>query len=147
VTQRRTVPPGARGRRLANTPLVSLVVASTGPVDRLRHCLARLIPLAQEHGVELVVCRKGGMDEYRELTETYPSVLFMPAGDDVTHAQARGVGLSATEGDVVAVLDDTDELDPAWLKRILTPADARGEADQPRLDWASWFAAKNVELP
>lgn len=145
MSQRRTIPPGQRGRRLASTPLVSVVIASTGPREQLERCLARVIPVVQSRGVELVVCRQCPMAEYQALTDAYPAVLFMPVGDDVPAAQVRGVGLSATEGDVVAVINDDGELDPAWLDTIMTP-DRPLEREEQR-DWEAWFAHRAVELP
>lgn len=145
--QRRSVPPGARGRRLADMPMVSIVVASTGPRERLERALGAMVPAAQARGVELVVCRPCSVEEYRSLEAAFPSVLFMPAPDNASHAQVRGIGLSATEGDVVAVLDDDGTLDADWLERLTTPRTDQTPHEGPRVDWVAWFAGKNVVLP
>lgn len=145
MSQRRTIPPGQRGRRLASTPLVSVVVASTGSREQLDRCLARVIPAVQSRGIELVVCRQCSMAEFQALTEAYPAVLFMPVADDASAEQVRGVGLSATEGDVVAVINDDGSLDEAWLDTIMSPERSL-ELDEQR-DWGPWLARRGVELP
>lgn len=96
-------------------PKVSVVVASTQPADALGRFLTWLLPMCNARSIEIVVARNCPIDEYHALEKAWPSVLFMPAQDDATIRQLRVAGLSAAEGDIVTIVEDTWTLDDEWL--------------------------------
>src|SRR5262245_30165860 len=89
----RGLPPGERVMRLAKEARHSIVVAATGPRERLEALLRELVPACMSRGTELVVARACSPGEYRELAGTFPAVLFMPAADGSTPRQLRALGL------------------------------------------------------
>ncbi|HEY2805658.1 MAG TPA: hypothetical protein VGI92_07355 [Gemmatimonadales bacterium] len=111
----RRLPPGHRGLRLGGAPTTSVVVASTRGRDVLDRLLGWLQPACQTRSIEIVVARSCPPDEYHALETAYPSVLFMPAPDGANARQLRFVGLSAADGDIVTLIDDTMTMDEDWL--------------------------------
>jgi len=119
MDENRGLPPGARGRRLADAPTTSVVVASAGDRAALERCLAALLPQCAEHGVEVVVARSCSKEEYQSLAAAHPSVLFMPAATQSTPGQLRAVGTSAADGDIVYLTDDARIEPPGFVAERL----------------------------
>jgi len=135
VTSRRSLPPGSRGLRLSDTPLYSIVVASQGEAARLHTLLAALVPVCRDRGAEVVAVRACSTDEFRDWQRGYPSVLWMPAPDTATAKQLRVAGLTACEGDIVALVSDAIANDEAALAGLLAgqAAPAGGRVGRPEL--------------
>jgi hypothetical protein len=125
VNERRSIAPGHRGLRLSNAPTASVVIASVRDRASLDATLASLLPDCVERNVEVVVARSGTPTEYRDLERAYPSVLFMPGPDRATVRQLRAAGLSAAEGDIVCLIEDTGPVDAEWLADLLAHARQR----------------------
>jgi hypothetical protein len=142
----RGLPPGARNRRLADAPLVSVVVASRAERALLDACLGALVPQCNRCGAELVVARAGAS---AELQAAYPSVLWIGAPQDTTLPALRAIGMAAAEGDVVALTEDHCVPAPDWLGQIVAaqrsgPDVVGGMMENARrdraVDWAAYFA-------
>jgi hypothetical protein len=118
VTSRRSLPPGSRGLRLSDEPVISVVLASRQGRPQLEERLAVLAPACAGRAVELVVARACPVTEFRALQQAWPTVLWMPAPDSATPAQLRAAGMSAAEGDVVGLLDDTTPADEDWVAEL-----------------------------
>ena len=114
----RGLPPGERVMRLAKEPRHSIVVAASGPRQRLEALLRELVPACRSRGAELVVARACSPAEYKELAGTFPAVLFMPAADGSTPRQLRALGLTAADGDVVTFVDDDRALTAQWVDEV-----------------------------
>jgi hypothetical protein len=91
------------------------VVASSRDRALLDATLASLLPGCLACGIEVVVARACTNTEYRSLEVAYPTVLFMPGPDDATVRQLRAAGISAADGDIVSLVEDTGPVDEAWL--------------------------------
>lgn len=113
--ERRNLPPGSRGLRLTDKPTYSLVLASTASRAVLEQWLAALGPVCLQRGVEIVVARSTSAEEFRDLQEAHPGVLFMPGPDNSTPRQLRGYGLAAADGDIVILAEDGRAPDPEWI--------------------------------
>lgn len=111
----RGLPPGARGLRLASEPTFSVVLASTRPRGELEACLRTLVEDCRAIGVELVVVRSTTPAELASLATAHPYALFMPAPDGSTVRQLRAIGITAADGDVVALLEDGRGVAPGWV--------------------------------
>lgn len=118
MTDQRNLPPGHRGLRLAGAPTHSVVVASARDRGALDRFLGELLPVCQARSIEVVVARNCDVTEYRELERAYPKVLFMPGPVNATLRQLRASGLSAADGDIVSLIDDSKAIDPAWLAEL-----------------------------
>lgn len=118
MTSRRSLPPGSRGLRLSDAPSLSVVVASQSARPVLEACLRALVAPCRARGIEVVVARACGVEEFQGLQEAWPAVLWMPAADGATGTTLRVAGLSAADGDIVALVDDRDPLDEPWVAEL-----------------------------
>lgn len=142
------VPPGARGVRLADSPSVTVVVASCRERGLLDACLASLRSQCKEHGADIVVARAGPPPEVAELQAAYPDVRFVAAPPEATIPQLRGQGLAEADGDIVALTEDHCVAAPDWIAQLAAApgqsdvvGGAMGNAQRERaLDWAAYFS-------
>lgn len=120
----------------AGGPAIAVVLASTGSRNWLGDCLAVLAPECLRNGADLIVARAGSATAIRELSEAYPYARFIGAPPKTTTRELRRMGVAACAGDIIALLDDTDEgslPNEHWMERLgWRPADSAGgrrEAD------------------
>jgi hypothetical protein len=104
--------------RLSDAPIVSIVLASQRPRAELEARLAVLAPACAGRAVELVVARACPVPEFRSLQQAWPTALWMPAPDNATVAQLRAAGMSAAEGDVVGIMDDSMTAGENWVAEL-----------------------------
>ncbi len=145
-------PPGARGPRLADTPTISVVVASRAERGLLEACLASLLPQCAEHGAEIVVAR-AGLD--RALQAAFAGVTFIDAPAGAPLPALRAAGIAVADGDIVAVTEDHCTVAPDWLTQLVAGQRAGADVvggtmekagDQRAVDWAAYFAEYGTYL-
>ena len=142
------VPPGARGIRLGDKPVVSVVVASSRGVDVLAACLASLERQCREHQAEIVVASARRGSEIELLGERHPAIRWVTAEPHSDITQLRALGFAEARGDIVALTEDHDVVGPEWLGQRLRGAapaspgsDAGGDGQREQtVDWAAYFA-------
>ena len=54
-----------------------------------------------------------------DLQNRYRAALFMPAPDSSSVRVLRSFGIAAAEGDIVALIDDTQPPDAEWLRHLV----------------------------
>ncbi len=116
LAQGETIPAGYRDVRMAQGPVVSVVVVASGraPLDRLaRECGRR--------GIELVAVRCGDAEgaDAGALEAALPGVRFVWSAARLPGAVLRQRGLAAAEGDIVVFADDVEAATPGWLDERL----------------------------
>lgn len=118
----------------AGGPAYAIVIASIGARSWLAASLSALIPQCLRRGTELIVARADTPAAMSQLSAAYPYVRFIAAPPRTETSELRRIGLAASSGDVVALLDDTDERtlpDERWLERLKwSRADEAGSADE-----------------
>ena len=130
-------------------PLSVVVVSFNGPRN-LVTCLTALVPQAQSTGAEVLVAANwwstAGTDA--ALTDMFPTVRWVHAPDLTTVPILRRLGISASCGAIVALLEDDCEVLPGWCAAVLkahqSNATAIGGAVEPGLytrglDWGVYF--------
>jgi glycosyltransferase involved in cell wall biosynthesis len=82
-------------------------------------CLAALIPQCLRDEIELIVARAGAPSAMEQLGAAYPYARIISVPPRSSIAELRRAGLVAASGDIVALLDDTDDRaipDASWLE-------------------------------
>jgi glycosyltransferase involved in cell wall biosynthesis len=116
-------------------PSFAVVIASIGARSWLAASLSALIPQCLRRGTELIVARADTPAAMTQLSAAYPYVRFIAAPPRTDTSELRRLGLAASSGDVVALLDDTDERtlpDEQWLDGLRwRRADEAGSSEEP----------------
>jgi hypothetical protein len=103
-----------RGVRLAEVPLLSVLVTSRVERKRLETCLDVLVPDCRSLGAQVVVVRAADPAEIGELSAAYPGVHFSAAPADTPEAELRVLGMAQVTGDIVVLRRD-DPVAADWL--------------------------------
>jgi glycosyltransferase involved in cell wall biosynthesis len=100
-------------------PLASIVVPTHNRSALLARCMDSL--LAQEpEGFEIVIVDDGSGDDTRATVARYegPRVRYLRQ-EQAGSARARNVGAAAARGAYLIFMDDDDEVEPTWFRRLL----------------------------
>ena len=132
-----------------NPPLSAIVVSFNGE-QRLRDCLTSLVPLARTQAAEVVVVANwhDGPGSSIGLADAFPDVRWLSAPAGTTIPMLRRLGITASRGAIVGLLEDDCEIAPKWCAAVLSAhrseAVAVGGAVEPGpytrgLDWGVYF--------
>lgn len=136
---------------MAETPDLSIVVASWSSDESLARCLTSLAP--QWDGAEVIVAtnRPGS-----ELERLYPQARFLHGSDGATVFQLRMLGADAARGRLVALLEDHAAAGPRWATALRAAHRAgHGIVGGPvenglrsrAVDWALYFVEYGFYMP
>lgn len=142
----KTPDPALQGAR---RELSVIVVSFNGSVS-LAKCLASLAPQARARDVEIIVA-SNWHDDFgagADLEKAFPEVLFVRAPDGTTIPMLRHLGIKASCGALIGLLEDDCEMAPDWCAAVLeahqSAAVAIGGAVEAgpysrALDWGVYF--------
>lgn len=130
-------------------PALSVVVVSFNGAAILRDCLATLMPDARRVGAEVIAVSNWQDASGRDALERdFPDTRWVNAPDGHIVPRLRRLGMAASHGQIVAILEDDCLVAPGWCEAILvahrTPDVAIGGAVEPGpyrrgIDWAVFF--------
>ncbi|MDQ3998132.1 MAG: glycosyltransferase family 2 protein [Gemmatimonadota bacterium] len=106
---------------LPASPSLTIVVASTGQRQPLLADLAAAAPQCVRDEVELIVARADTPAGLVELATAFPQTRFIGAPPATDLAELRSLGFAGAKGDVVALMNHTDDHGPAhdrWLSEL-----------------------------
>lgn len=127
-------------------PRLSIVVISFNAPDILRQCLRAATREAGADG-EVIVVRRGGAPSSGG-GEPHIGVRWIPAPEDAAVPHMRSLGIAASRGEIVALLEDDCVAGAGWAAAILeahaAPCAAAGGPVEPgpyrrTRDWAVYF--------
>ena len=110
-------------RRVAAQPAPDTLISVVMPTHNRASVLPRAIDsvLAQSHErLELIVVDDASSDETPDVIGGFadPRVRSLRMSAASGGSGARNAGLDAARGDVIAYLDDDNEMDPSWLRTV-----------------------------
>jgi hypothetical protein len=111
---------------------LSIVLIKSGNLDTMRRSLERLEPQVQGRPYEILAPVDQFFGDYRDLARRFPQVRFLPLENTPTRSTPGSFlhrhdlfefrvacGLSASQGEVVGLLQDTFLPDPDWCRKTL----------------------------
>ncbi len=114
---RERVPPAAGGVRL------SVVIPSWNGRDELVECLAALREQTLG-GLEVIVVDNGSSDGSVELVrKRHPEAIVVPLAVNMGFADAVNIGIKASNGEFVALLNNDALPEPEWAREMLAAMD------------------------
>jgi GT2 family glycosyltransferase len=103
------------------TPVDLSVIVLNYKMDGLvKNCLKSIFSHTYRHQVEVIVVDNGSNDACEEIVKKhFPQTIFIQAGDNVGHAKGNNLGISASSGRYVMILNpDIVFLNPAFDELI-----------------------------
>ena len=125
---------------------LSIIVVSFSSPSILERCLAALVAQAEPVRADVVVVSRPMPDE--QLRGRFPGVHWISAPPEATVPRMRSIGIGASRGDVVALLEDDCLVADGWCAALLSahegPWAAVGGPIEPgdyhrALDWGVYF--------
>lgn len=108
--------------------LVSIIIPNWNGVAHLPTCLDALRRQTYPH-LEVIVVDNASTDASRALLAAeYPEVRLIALATNEGFAGAVNAGIRAARGDVIALLNNDTEADPAWVAEMVRGLDAHPEA-------------------
>jgi hypothetical protein len=132
-------------------PRLSVIVVSFNNEALLTRCLAALTAQADQDAVEILVVadwHRRGAAPSEHVKRKFAEVQWIEAPDGCTVPRMRALGMAASRGDIVALLEDDCVVEEGWCRAVLeahrAPDVAIGGAVEPgpyrrALDWAVYF--------
>lgn len=99
---------------LAQSPMVSVVVASYNGARTLPACLESLQRLNYPN-YEVILVDDGSTDNTARIAAQYPKVRYLPHQANLGLSTARNTGIDAAQGEIVAFTDSDCRPDVDWL--------------------------------
>jgi len=147
----------ASAERTTTRPSVSVVVASKVGEPFIGMCLDSLRAEAEGLGAEVVVVAHGKPGYAADLRTRYPWVRVVESGDVSQVPAMRRIGVEASSGDLVAVIEEHCSAHKDWLRTAIAALDGTDLAavggpvvdyDYERVrDWVVYFLEYNGSMP
>src|SRR5436309_1029484 len=128
---------------------LSIIIVSFNDAQRLRGCLGSLAPQIVGDIEVIVVRNRQDADDVRaQLRHDFPAVRWVDAPPETTVPVMRAIGITASQGGVVALLEDDVTVAVDWVRATLNAHKSEdvaiGGAVEPGpytrgLDWAVYF--------
>jgi GT2 family glycosyltransferase len=101
-------------------PLVSVIIVNFNGWARLRPCLEALAATL-DVAFETIVVDNGSTDESAaQLRAQFPAVQLIQLESNEGFGAANHVGIAAAAGEYIALLNNDTEVEPDWLRELLT---------------------------
>lgn len=131
-------------------PKLSVIVVSFNSPTILDRCLTSLDKQSCQDAVEILVVGKWDFsaDKYETVRQRFLKMRWLSAPAAYTVPQMRQLGMTESQGELIALLEDDCLVDERWYNALLAahqePYQAIGGAVEPtnyekRLDWAVYF--------
>lgn len=109
-------------------PLVSIVIPNWNGAHHLPICLDSLRNQTHQH-LEILVVDNASTDDSRELlAREYPEVIVIALPENRGFTGACNVGMEAARGEIVSLLNNDTEVEPAWVAAIVDAFDRYPDA-------------------
>lgn len=140
----------------AETPELSVVVASAHSLDELESCLAALVRQAQNRRIEIIVGNCIGDNSINDVITKFPEVVIIRLPVEMILPELWAAGIAQSTGKVIAITDSTCTFPDDWIASILTAHESSyaviGGAveivDNKRwVDWAAYFCEYGQFMP
>jgi hypothetical protein len=97
---------------------ISVVISAPPTGADLLRCLKALWPQAEREGAEVIV-EHSGDEAANAIHERFPQVRYHHHKEALTIHEMRGLGIAASKGQVIALLDAYSIVDSNWLSQVL----------------------------
>jgi glycosyltransferase involved in cell wall biosynthesis len=138
----------------ADSPLVSVIVASWSDEAALIRCLSSLEPQVQ--GMEVLVASVLESEVLDRLTARFPFVRVFQCSKDATVFSLRAHGVVQARGQIIALTEDHCTVSPEWIKSLISAYQTghcivggcvENGLSRTVYDWALYFCEYGMLMP
>ncbi len=108
--------------------MLSIIIVSYNARADLERCLDALSAAPPAIAHHVVVVENGSNDGSADLVRTRPAVRLIDAGANIGFARANNVGIRATTGDLILLLNSDTLAGPGAIDSLVSRLDARPDA-------------------
>ncbi|MBN1427797.1 MAG: glycosyltransferase family 2 protein [Anaerolineae bacterium] len=113
---------------MTEKPLVSIVIPNWNGIAHLPTCLDALARQTY-HPFEVIVADNASSDGSQDLLrESYKHVQLVQLPENRGFTGACNAGMSAAQGEIIVLLNNDTEVDPAWITEVVAVFDHHPEA-------------------
>ena len=112
-------PPSKRMSTSTSAPALSVVMASVNGWETLGATLRSIDALPERGRIEVIVVDRVGGTTRDRLNAHRPAVNLIANDDRLSIPRLRYRGVCQSRGDLVAILEDHAEVDPAWASALI----------------------------
>jgi Glycosyl transferase family 2 len=129
-------------------PRLSILVASTAPLQDASACLRTLTQQCHGQRVEIILAYSADAEAAEAMAADYPEVILVRLPRAAPLPRLLGTAMARATGDIIAATDATCAVDARWVSAILKAHEAPHpviggavEADKfdKLVDWAAYF--------
>lgn len=99
-------------------PQLSVIISDLGGMPEISWCLAALEQQRQA-SIEVIVVEPGGAEAVQVLEKQFPWVHLFPVDHRLSIPEMYKLGLDDSQGDIVAILEDHEVVQPGWCEAVL----------------------------
>ncbi|MFH1903609.1 MAG: glycosyltransferase family 2 protein, partial [Candidatus Omnitrophota bacterium] len=100
-------------------PKVNIIIVTYNDRQNLEVCLRSLFNQSYQN-YDITISDNGSKDHSLEFVkEHFPEVRFIENGSNFGYSEGNNIGVRATDGDYVAVVNNDVEFDRNWLKSLI----------------------------
>ncbi len=106
---------------MGSKPTISVIVVNWNGQGLLRECLESIC--RQTYGpLEIILVDNGSTDSSVQFVEeTFPAVILVPLGENRGFTGGNLAGLTASQGEFIALINNDTRAEPTWLERLIQP--------------------------
>lgn len=112
---------------LESNTLISIIILNYNAGDLLLDCV-RSIQKSNYKNFEIIVVDNVSKDgSHRKCKETFPDIILIENAENFGYCEGNNIGIRASKGQFIAVLNPDTVVDPYWLDELLNAYQANGE--------------------
>ena len=101
------------------SPKVNIIIVTYNSRQNLEVCLRSLFNQSYQN-YDITISDNGSKDNSREFVrDRFPGVRFIENSSNFGYSEGNNIGVRATDGDYVAVVNNDAEFDRDWLKNLI----------------------------
>ena len=111
----------------SNGPLISIIILNYNAEKFLDECINSIYKTEKVNFEIILVDNASTNKSYREFTKKFPEIKLIENKKNLGYCEGNNVGIRASKGEFVVVLNPDTVLTPTWLHELIHAYQENGE--------------------